>query len=549
MDTQFLEKLVRVCFLGIALCAGRFHAAAAPLALLSPTNLWKYNDQSIDLGSSWIATNYNDSAWSNSLTAIGFRSLNNEDYQLPPPNAIQSTNSIYSTNYVTNMSVITTNVTATIVSFIRKATPTNAARNIMTFYFRTHFTFTNDPGGMTLTASNLIDDGAIFYMNGRELKRVAMPEGPVAWDTAATRGDLIGTNRAPTLGTHGYDVFSVPIDFLVQGDNVVAVEVHQVSTSSSAMAFQMELWAEFPSPTQLAITNDVVDVTVEEGRRASFQVGVSGAAGRFQWYRQGAGAIPGAIVDEYTIAAAATNDTGFYYVVVTNIVNAVTSQLARLTVVVDVSPPRLIDADGSATTTNVLVSFSESLLPSTATNLANYKVTNTLGGTLTVTRAVLTNATNVLLTTSAARVPNNNYILIVNAIRDSSPRTNVILTNSMIPISNLATILALNAGGWRFYDPYPPFDAPDLGTAWKELEYTETNGWADGTSVFFTGLDVSVVPGPVNTLLSETPTVTTYFRYTFPSLPLSPGSQRLLLTHIIDDGAVMYLNGEEIFRA
>ena len=260
MQIEFVKRLSLLCCLGIILFGTVFSVTASePFALISPTNFWKYNDESVDLGTGWIATNYNDSAWSNGVTAIGFRALNSTNYALPPPNFIHT--------------------------LPRKVTPTNAGVNIMTFYFRTHFTFTNDPGGMTLTASNLIDDGAIFYINGRELTRVAMPEGPVTWSTVATRGDFIGTNRVPTQTTHGYDVFSVPVDALVKGDNVAAVEVHQVSTTSSTMAFQMELWAEYPTPTFLSITNQPDDVTVEEGRSVTLAAGVSGAGGHYQWYR------------------------------------------------------------------------------------------------------------------------------------------------------------------------------------------------------------------------------------------------------------------------
>lgn len=496
--------------------------SAASLAFLTSSNAWKYNDESVDLGTAWLAPGYDDSAWSNGLPALGFRALGSTNYLLPFPNYIRTVP--------------------------RKNTPTNAARNILTFYFRTHFTFTNKPGDVTLTASNLIDDGAVFYMNGRELTRVAMPIGPVDWSTLATRADDVGTNAVGGVNTHGYDVFSVPVDAVVQGDNVVAVEVHQASSGSSDMVFQMELWADFPVPTQLTITSEPQDVAVEETKTASLRVGVSGGGPHYHWYRQGVGQIPGAVVDTYTLAVASTNDSGLYYAVVTNLVNSVTSRVVRLTVFGDINAPTLVDADGSPSLTNVLVSFSELVQPLSATNLANYKITNTLGGTLTVTNAVLLNGTNVMLTTTSGRLANNNYILIVNRVRDLSPRQNIIVTNSMIPVSNLATLIALDDGGWRYYDPYPPFDPPNLGTAWREVNYVETNVWGTGTSVFYDGPNANGVPGPINSALSQTPTFTSYFRNTLSGLQFGSGKQKFFLTHIIDDGAVFYLNGAEFFR-
>ena len=73
MRIQFLKKLSFLCCLGIASIGGIFHASAATqVALISPTNTWKYNDESIDLGSAWIAPGYDDSSWSNGAVAIGF---------------------------------------------------------------------------------------------------------------------------------------------------------------------------------------------------------------------------------------------------------------------------------------------------------------------------------------------------------------------------------------------------------------------------------------------------------------------------------------------
>jgi len=523
MRSLSLKAIGTLCFISIVLCAGIFPAAAAaPFALISPTNNWKYNDQSIQLPGDWFTTGYSETTWSNGLAALGFRARNNPNLSLPPPNVINT--------------------------LLNAKTPTNAALNIMTFYFRTHFTFTNNPGGMTLTASNLIDDGAIFYLNGRELTRVAMPAGPVFWETTATRGDDIGTSREPTVNTHGYDVFTIPVDALVQGDNVAAVEVHQVTTGSTDMGFQMELWAQYPTPTQLIITNQPQDITVLEGQPVSLSAGVSGDGGHYQWYK-GTSPVPGAISDTYNLYSPSTNDSGSYYLVVTNAVNSVTSRTAQVSVLIDTYGPTLSDADGSSSLTNVLVLFSEPVLLSTATNLANYKVTNTLGGTLPVASVAYLNPTNVMLTTSDSRTPNNNYLLFVTGVRDTSPRTNLIAANSFYPIINLATnIIKLDGLGWRYYDPYAPFDEPNLGTAWREIDYTEVGAWGDGAGIFYSGIDSGTIPGCCGTQLGETPDVITYFRYDLSNYQFSPGSNTLFLTHIIDDGAVIYLSGNEILR-
>jgi hypothetical protein len=300
------------------------------------------------------------------------------------------------------------------------------------------------------------------------------------------------------------------------------------------------------APGVLAITAQPQSLTVEETKPATFTVGVQGAPAYYQWYKDGV-AIPNATSNPFTIPVTSSTDAGSYYVVVSNAINSVTSAAATLTVLGDTNAPTIVEADGTLAATNVLVSFSELVLPSTATNIANYKITNTLGGTLTISSAVLQNGTNVLLRTSAPRVAGSNYILIVNNVRDLSVRQNVILPNSMFPIRTLVSLIAFDSP-WRFMDPYPPFDVDpgSLGSGWKQFAYN-TTGWSDGVGVFWLAIDSSVVSGPLGTQLSETPTLTSYFRNTF-QFRASPGGLQFLLTHLIDDGAVFYLNGSEIYR-
>src|SRR5262249_13351454 len=75
-----------------------------------------------------------------------------------------------------------------------------------------------------------IDDGAVFYLNGQEIYRLAMPTGIITQATFATR----------TVGDAALEgPFDVPAAGLVRGDNVLAVEVHQANTTSSDIVFGM----------------------------------------------------------------------------------------------------------------------------------------------------------------------------------------------------------------------------------------------------------------------------------------------------------------------
>ena len=92
---------------------------------------------------------------------------------------------------------------------------TNAlGQPVLTYYFRTHFTLTNDLEGISLVASNLIDDGAVVYLNGAEIYRINMPTGPITRTTLASAASLEGV----------FTITNFPSDKLIQGDNTLAVE-------------------------------------------------------------------------------------------------------------------------------------------------------------------------------------------------------------------------------------------------------------------------------------------------------------------------------------
>src|SRR5207249_4095616 len=89
----------------------------------------------------------------------------------------------------------------------------------------------------------------------------------------------------------------------------------------------------------------------------------------------------------------------------------------------------------------------------------------------------------------------------------------------------------------------------DLGAAWRGTNYVEDFNWGTGNGVFyfdssgFRGACAGAPGAEVSVGL-----LTYYFRTTFVPPPGSLSSGILRLRHIIDDGAVFYLNGTEILR-
>lgn len=66
---------------------------------------------------------------------------------------------------------------------------------VTSFYFRTSITLTSLPSGLMITGTVVVDDGAVIYVNGREVQRLGMPAGTVTHNTFANRA---GRSRTPT---------------------------------------------------------------------------------------------------------------------------------------------------------------------------------------------------------------------------------------------------------------------------------------------------------------------------------------------------------------
>ncbi|MDG2123205.1 MAG: PKD domain-containing protein, partial [Verrucomicrobiales bacterium] len=107
----------------------------------------------------------------------------------------------------------------------------------ITTYFRKRFEVGRVAEVGVLTARLLVDDGAVVYLNGAEVLRQNMPGGEIRSTTRA--GSSVGGERERV-----YSEFDLPVGALVEGVNVIAVEVHQNSPTSSDLGFDLELEGE-----------------------------------------------------------------------------------------------------------------------------------------------------------------------------------------------------------------------------------------------------------------------------------------------------------------
>ena len=102
-----------------------------------------------------------------------------------------------------------------------------------TMYFRKILTITNPSMYTTFRINAKFDDAIVVWVNGQEAYRNNIAANP-AYASFAT-GSISNNNGATPLSG------SINTSLFVAGDNIIAVEIHQVNVSSSDLFFDMEL--------------------------------------------------------------------------------------------------------------------------------------------------------------------------------------------------------------------------------------------------------------------------------------------------------------------
>ena len=167
---------------------------AVAQTIIASNSVWKYLDNGSDQGTAWIQPSFDDSGWASGPGTLGYGDTNRQ-------------NTILSYGPDPNNKYITT-------------------------YFRRAFAVTNAGSYSNLILRVLRDDGAVVYLNGVEVGRFNVPAGPVNYLTTVPNAADDGNDFFPT---------NVSASLLVEGTNVLAVEIHQDSGTSSDISFDLEL--------------------------------------------------------------------------------------------------------------------------------------------------------------------------------------------------------------------------------------------------------------------------------------------------------------------
>jgi len=156
----------------------------APLRVVQHTNVWRFKQDGA-APANWRETGFNDASWPS-----GRGLLYVEDAALLEP----------------------------------KSTALTRTEGRFTYYFRTRFNFSGNPEGAALLLHVIVDDGAVVHLNGSEIFRIGIDTVPTTDATPASRTVSDAIAEGP---------FSIPVTQLVTGENVLAVEVHQINATSS----------------------------------------------------------------------------------------------------------------------------------------------------------------------------------------------------------------------------------------------------------------------------------------------------------------------------
>ncbi|MCA9197264.1 MAG: PQQ-dependent sugar dehydrogenase [Planctomycetales bacterium] len=194
---------------------------------------WSYLDDGSNQGTAWRETLFDDSNWKQAAAQFGYGDGDE----------------------------------ATVISF----GPSSSAK-FVTSYFRHEFDIANPDTIQTLELGLLYDDGAAVYLNGVEVVRTENLAPDAKFDSLANFQNA-GAQAGADEDT--FFPFAIDASLLVEGRNVLAVEVHQASRSSSDLSFDLSLSAvlglegDFNSNGELDV-NDL-DLLSERVRSGSLE--------------------------------------------------------------------------------------------------------------------------------------------------------------------------------------------------------------------------------------------------------------------------------------
>jgi methionine-rich copper-binding protein CopC len=520
------KKILTICCL---LLSGM---AISQTSLIPAGSSWKYKDNGSNQGTAWRASSFNDGSWAAGNAQLGYGDGDE----------------------------------ATVVSY-----GTNASKKYTTTYFRKSISIASASALSNISLKVKRDDGVVVYINGTERYRNNMPTGSISYTTKASSdaSDDGATWQTTTLAN---TVFA-------NGTNVIAVEIHQRTVSSSDISFDLELTATSdvtaPTVSSFSPADNATGVLLTANLSMTFSENVQKGTGNILIKEGGvttqtidvtssAVSVSGAVVTinpsnfSYSASVNVEIPSGVIKDLSNNnfagITNATTWNFTS-----ESAPPQdtiapaistLSPADNAtnvSSTTNLVITFNENIQKGTGNILIKE------GGVTTQTIDVTNSAVSIsgaVLTINPADLTYSasaNIEIPAGAIKDLAGNNHAGITSSTAwnftvqaaPQGN-QTYIAPGAS-WKYLD-----NGSNQGTSWYGTSFND-GSWASGNAQlgYGDGDEATVISYGAN---SSAKYITSYFRKSI-SITDPTNFTGFTLRVKRDDGIVVYVNGVERYRS
>lgn len=182
-------------------------------------SVWKYLDLGYDAGIAWRNVIFDDDMWKSGPAELGYGDGDEN----------------------------------TVISY-----GGDSQNKYITSYFRKVFTLSEEDMDAALFQLSLVkDDGAVVYLNGVEILRANMECGIINYLTPSRF--VVGE-----ASESGSSTYLVSKELLKVGENVLAVEIHQESGTSSDVSFDLEFASYVPNLTTLVSSYNVYSTSLSD---------------------------------------------------------------------------------------------------------------------------------------------------------------------------------------------------------------------------------------------------------------------------------------------
>lgn len=366
---------------------------------------------------------------------------------------------------------------------------TELADGTNTYYFRNTFDFAGDPSRTNLSIRLLVDDGAVVYLNGVEVHRENMPDGTIAHETFSET-EVVGASLGAGITLSSSE--------LLIGTNVIAIEIHQSSATDTDLLFDAQLTSTELPADPLASQAVIAFSEIESAIASNFRIELTNRG-------NSAVDLSGFVIQ---------SSQGFSYTFPSGTLEAG----SLLTVNSSTLGFRPEDGDRLSI-----------LRPGGNELLDARSVTNRLRGLDADGRWVFPTSASF----GSSNIFNINPNIVINEIM-YNPRP-----TRQAAQTTVDTLLDWGAT-WRFNE-----SGEDLGDTWETSAHPVGGDWQSAPGPL--GFEDEALPIPLATVISPPEGNTVYFET---DLILSASQvaslQEIRLSHLVDDGAVFYLNGIEI---